>query len=111
MRFDDFVLRAIEQLSQAVASILKLARAGMVDDAARELEAAYGALLGENRVFLGMVDSATLAHLLGSPEKTRLLAELSAAEAELCERRGEHERSARLARRAIELRQAVDHTD
>ena len=103
MRFDDYLMRAIEQLVQAVARILKRVEAGEHDEAKAELSDAYDTLLGGDRVFLGMVDAATLANLLGSPAKTCLLAKLSLLEARLLEARGDPRGAASLRTRASEL--------
>jgi hypothetical protein len=111
VRFDDYVLRAIEQLSQAIASILCALKAGSVDEAEAQLASAYEALLASDQVFLGMVDSATLANLLGSPEKVRILAKLSLLEARAVEARGENPRAAQLRSRARELAQLAQRDD
>lgn len=103
MRFDDFVLRAIEQLSQAIAAILGALRRGDDASAEEQLESAYDALLASDRVFLDMVDDATLANVLGSPAKVRALAQLSVLDARLSERRGDMTRAARLRTRARTL--------
>lgn len=110
MRFDDYLLRAIEQLSLMIAAIVAKLRAGDVDDAERELAHAYDALLGGDRVFLDMVDAETLARVLGSPEKTRLLAQLSHLEAQACERKGDSLRAEGLRQRARDLL-AIAHRD
>jgi hypothetical protein len=111
VRFDDYLMRAIEQLTQAIAHILRLSKAGMNDEAESELSDAYGKLLGNDRVFLDMVDSNTLANLLGSPDKVRVLAKLSALDAQLAERRGDGTRSALLRARAEQLRAIAQRDD
>jgi hypothetical protein len=103
VRFDDFILRAIAQLAQAVARILKRVQAGEHVEARAELSEAYDALLGADRVFLGMVDAATLANLLGSPDKTCLLAKLSLLEARLAEAHGDAMQAEQLRARARTL--------
>ena len=103
MRFDDYLMRAIEQLAQAVARILRRLEAGEHEQAETELAQAYDTLLGGDRVFLGMVDAATLANLLGSAEKTCLLAKLSLIEARLLETRGDALGAAKLRTRASAL--------
>lgn len=111
MRFDDFLMRAIQQLTQAVARILRLTREGEVEEAQRELDGAYDQLLGPDRVFLDMVDGATLGNLLGTPEKARVLAKLSMLEAGLAARRGDAGRAARLRDRANTLRDHAHDED
>jgi hypothetical protein len=101
--FDDYLMRTIKQLSEAIASIVRKLRGGKLDDAQLELAQAYDALLEHNRSFLDMVDHATLATLLGSSEKVRLLAQLSSLDARLCEARGDVAGAARLRARASAL--------
>jgi hypothetical protein len=96
-------MRAVEQLSALIAAIVGKLKAGSVDEAEQDLSQAYDTLLGGDRVFLDMVDARTLANLLGSPEKTRLLAKLSQIEAKVSEHRGDLARSERLMQRAKEL--------
>lgn len=81
--FDDYVMRMVKQLSEAIASIVRKLRTGARDEAASELAAAYDGLLEHNRSFLDLVDAETLAHLLGSHEKVLLLAKLSWLDADL----------------------------
>jgi hypothetical protein len=81
--FDDYIMRMVKQLTEAIASIARKLRGKSLDEAATELAAAYDALLEHNRSFLDMVDTDTLAHLLGSTEKVQLLAQLSWLEANL----------------------------
>ena len=103
MRFDDSLMRAIEQLAQAVARIFKRVQSGEHAQAEAELSEAYDALLGADRVFLGMVDAVTLSNLLGSAEKTCLLAKLSLLEARVREARGEVQAATALRARARAL--------
>lgn len=101
--FDDYVMRMVKQLTEAIASIVRKLRGGSFDDAAVELAAAYDALLEHNRSFLELVDADTLAHLLGSSEKVLLLAKLSWLEANLAQARGDSAREATLRTRARKL--------
>lgn len=110
MRFDDYLLRTLEQFNKFVARIVKALRDDEEQVAESEIAGAYEALLGGDRVFLGMVDTATLANLLGSPDKVRVLARLSALEARLVEKQGDAVRSQRLLVRARELL-AIAHRD
>jgi hypothetical protein len=102
--FDDYLMRMIKQLSEAIASIVRKLRGGDTEDAARALHDAYDALLEHNRSFLDMVDANSLAILLGSPDKVRLLAQLSWLDAELARARGDTAAEARLRQRAEQLR-------
>lgn len=110
MRFDDYLLRTIEEFNKFVARIVKALREQEEQVAESEIAGAYEALLGGDRVFLGMVDAATLANLLGSADKVRVLARLSALEARLVASQGDAVRSERLLARAHELL-AIAHRD
>jgi hypothetical protein len=103
MKFDDYLLRAIEQFTQSIARIVRALRGDQEEDAEREIAGAYDSLLANDRVFLDMVDPATLANLLGSPAKVRVLAQLSALEAKLVLKRGDTTRAAALQKRATAL--------
>lgn len=106
--FDDYVMRMIKQLTEAIASIVRKLRGGDIDDAARELDQAYDDLLEHNRSFLDMVDTKTLATLLGSSEKVRLLSQLSSIEADIAETRGDTAATTRLRTRAAQLLKLAD---
>ena len=110
MKFDDYILRAIEQLSEAIASIVGALKRDKPREAEEQLQTAYDSLLAGDRVFLGMVDSATLANLLGSAPKVRALAQLSALEARIARQDGDAARAEQLAKRARELL-AIAHRD
>jgi len=103
VRFDDYLLRALEQFTQAIARIVRALRGQDEQLAESEIAGAYEALLGGDKVFLDMVDANTLANLLGSPDKVRVLAKLSALEGQLATQRGDTARATRLQRRAQEL--------
>ncbi|MDB4989507.1 MAG: hypothetical protein JWN04_4685 [Myxococcaceae bacterium] len=103
MKFDDYLLRAIEQFTQSIARIVRALRGEQDEEAEREIAGAYDALLASDRVFLEMVDPATLANLLGSPAKVRVLAKLSALESKLLQKRGDSARAAALQERAKTL--------
>lgn len=107
MRFDDYVMRNVRALADAIGKILGLVKAGQNLEAETQVRAAYDTLLGGDAVFLGMVDTATLANLLGTPEKTGMLAKLSLAEARLAEAQGDDARAERLRTRARELAEVV----
>ena len=116
MRFDDYLLRAIEQFTQSIARIVRALRGEQDEEAEREIAGAYDELLASNRVFLDMVDAGTLANLLGSPEKVRVLAQLSVLEAKLAGRRGDPGRARALRDRGVALlaiagREAPDEGD
>lgn len=108
--FDDYLMRMIKQITEAIASIVRKLRGGKLDDAEQELAEAYDGLLEHNRSFLDMVDASTLAMLLGSADKVRLLARLSWLDAQLAEARGDSDGGARLRARAEQLL-AIAHRD
>lgn len=103
MRFDDYLLRAIEQFTKSIARIVRALRGEEHEEAEREIAGAYDALLANDRVFLDMVDPGTLANLLGTPQKVRVLAQLSALEARLMHKRGDTSRARALEGRATAL--------
>lgn len=103
MKFDDYLLRAIEQFTKSIARIVRALRGEEHEEAEREIAGAYDALLANDRVFLDMVDPGTLANLLGSPNKVRVLAQLSALEGKLMQTRGEPARARVLEARALAL--------
>lgn len=111
MRLDDYLMRTIEQFGQLIAAMVGKLNDGSVDEAEQELTQAYDALLGGDRVFLEMVDAQTLAHLLGSPEKVRVLSRLSRVEARIRQHRGEPELAARLEARAQALSALAQRAD
>lgn len=111
MRLDDYLMRTIEQFGQMIAAMVGKLKAGSVDEAEQELAQAYDALLGGDRVFLDMVDAQTLAHLLGSPEKVRVLARLSRVEARIHGQRGDPGRVDRLEARAQALAALAQRAD
>ena len=103
MKFDDYLMRAIEQFTKSIARIVRALRGEEQEEAEREIAGAYDALLANDRVFLDMVDPGTLANLLGSPDKVRILAQLSALEGKLMHRRGDTSRARALEARATAL--------
>lgn len=70
----DYILRIIEQLTQAVAKILKLRQAGQHDVAAREAEGAAASICGIPLSLAGSVDAATLAGMVGDAARLAALA-------------------------------------
>jgi hypothetical protein len=111
VKFDDYLLRALDQFNKLIARIVKALRDDDQELSEREIAGAYEALLGGDRVFLGMVDPETLANLLGSPDKVRVLARLSALEARLATKRGDDARASSLQTRARALLAIAHRTD
>ena len=104
---DDYVLRAIRKLTQALAAMLGAAAAGKHDDAEEALEEGYQVALGPHRPMLDLLDGATLARLIEDRQRIQGLAELCEAEAALRTQQGHGELAALRARQAAALRAAL----
>lgn len=87
MQRDDYFERMVQQIAAAIARALGLAKAGQVDDAQRELDAAWSGVVGMRRADVMRLDATTLRALLGP--KAAAAASLLDAQAELNEARGE----------------------
>lgn len=68
------------------------------------IDDAYGQVLGHHREFLDVLDPPSLAHLLGSDDRVRALAKLTALD---LERTTDESIRARLRRRALGLLDAL----
>jgi hypothetical protein len=73
---EDYILRIIQQLVDAIARIAGFNRRGEHDKALAEAEQAWGKLLDAPRELIDAVDSATLASMLRDPEKMRIAVQL-----------------------------------
>ena len=102
---NDYLLRMIQQLSEALARIAGLRVAGQHERALDELGKLYEEL-GTPREVVDVVDTATLVRLCGHPEKVRALAKVIREEAKIFEALGDPRAAARL-RRADELEQSA----
>jgi hypothetical protein len=70
----DYLLRLVEQLTHALAKILKLRQAGQHEAAAREAEDAAASLCGMPLSLAGSVDAPQLARMVGDSAKLAALA-------------------------------------
>src|SRR5215831_11728258 len=77
----DYIMRMAERLAELAARILGLRSAGKLDEAKEEAEQAYGELLGLPPGLIDVVDVATLASLVGAPEKYPGVADVLEADA------------------------------
>ena len=100
---EDYILRIIQQLVDAIARIAGFNRRGEHDKALAEAEQAWGKLLDAPRELIDVVDSATLASMLRDPEKMRIAAQLLHEEGRALAGKGDPLHAALRYRRALEL--------
>lgn len=100
---EDFLLRMIRQFADALARIAGRRRAGEYDQAQREIDALREQLLAGPRELLDELDSASLAQLLGDPDKIRTAAMLAWEEGRLRAARADPPGAFARYRRAHEL--------
>jgi len=100
---DDYVMRQIQQAMEAVARAFGALAGARREEAFEELDQAYDALLEHNRGMMDVVDTATLARLVGSPERVRALAKVSKADGDLRAELGDEVAAARAQARALAL--------
>src|SRR5436190_13512878 len=72
---EDFLMRLIRQATEAIARMIRKRDDGEYDAAQRDADGAYD-LLGIPRELCDVVDTPTLAGLLGEAEKIRVAARL-----------------------------------
>lgn len=101
----DWLLRVVEQLSQAVARAIGALRSGQEQEALQELMAAEGSL----PLVPGLLDSLPAGELVKrlGPEGTRGVIALLEVKAELQRRRGRWPLAERADRRAAGLRRVL----
>jgi hypothetical protein len=100
---EDYILRIIQQLVDAIARIAGFNRRGEHDKALAEAEQAWGKLLDAPRELIDAVDSATLASMLRDPEKMRIAVQLLHEEGRALAGKGDPLHAALRYRRALEL--------
>jgi len=98
----DYLMRAIQQLAEALRQILKLRKLGLLQEALAEIFATNQSLVGLDAQLFDLLDSATLARQLGA-ERLEIAALLIAEEAEVRQALGDYPRSFALRRRALEF--------
>jgi hypothetical protein len=99
---NDYVMRIVKQVVEAIARMLQLSDGGDHERALREADDAWE-LLGVPRELVAAIDTSTLAGMLRRPEAMRLAAELSVNEARVLEAKGDPMNAFACYRRAIEL--------
>ncbi len=102
------IKRALERTAEAVAKALHHKREGELEEALAEINSAYDEVLRIDRRTFDVVDSHTLAGLVGSVEHMRSLAELSRVEGGLQEALERPKLAAARYRRALELMLEAD---
>ena len=107
---EDFIMRLIRQLVEALARIAGFRKRGEYDRALQEVEHAWEEL-GVPRELVLATDRETLVSLLREPAKQRVAAELLAEEAHVVQAKGDPLHAAALRRRAVELFAAARESD
>ena len=98
----DYLMRAIQQLAEALRQILKLQKLGLLQEALAEIFATNQSLVGLDAQLFDLLDSATLVRQLGA-ERLEIAALLITEEAEVRQALGDFPRSFVLRRRALEF--------
>jgi hypothetical protein len=99
---EDYLLRMIQQLADAVARMAARRTSGQLEQALREGEAAYD-LLGVPRELCDVLDSPALADRLRDPDKIRAMARLAWEEGRIWGAKGDPRAGLARMRRALEL--------
>jgi hypothetical protein len=86
---EDYIERMIEKLVAALAAILNAGQEKKWDEALDQLQQTSLSLFGLEYRMLVTIDAASVADLLGHPEKIKALAKLVGMEADLLEQRGD----------------------
>jgi hypothetical protein len=105
---EDFLLRVIQQMGQALARIREMLLGGTSSGAAVRVEiaATSAALLGRDSAMLERLDAESAVRLIASPARVALWVQLLDAEAESWDREGGSERASACRARAAALRHA-----
>jgi hypothetical protein len=98
MQRSDYIERLIEQIVAVIAAVTGLAGQKKFEEAERELDGAWTALLGFRRADAHRLDDATLKMMLGA--KASAAARLFEAEATVEEARGNASKADALRKRA-----------
>lgn len=104
----DLIKRFLERTAEAVTRALDHEKVGEFEEALAEINSAYDDLLRIDRRTFDVVDSHTLAGLIGPVEKIRSVAELSRIEGGVHEAAGRPKLAAARYRRALELMLEAD---
>jgi hypothetical protein len=100
---EDYIIRLIKQLADAIARIAGLRQRGDYVQAQHEVDHAWTDVLGVPRELVDATDPATLASLLREPDKMRVAAQLLAEEARVMTAKGDPLDASVLRARAREL--------
>jgi hypothetical protein len=73
---DDYVMRMVRQLTEALARLAGLRKAGLLDQAAEELDAAFASLAGIDPRLARDGDPALLLSLVQDPARREALSRL-----------------------------------
>lgn len=73
---EDFVMRMVRQLAAALARIAGLRRAGLLEEAAQELDAAFASLGGIDPLLVRDGDATFLLSLVQDPARREALSQL-----------------------------------
>jgi hypothetical protein len=73
---DDYLMRLVRQLADALARIAGLRKAGLLDQAAQELDAAFASLGGIDPLLARDGDAAFLLSLVQDPSRREALSRL-----------------------------------
>ena len=73
---EDFVMRMVRQLAAALARIAGLRRAGLLEEAAQELDAAFASLGGIDPLLVRDGDATFLLSLVQDPARREALSRL-----------------------------------
>ena len=103
---DDYLLRQVKQLADALARIAGLRLDGNLDAAIEDAERAWDEVIGRPRGLVDIVDTQTLVAMLREPARIRAAAQLLVEEGRAREAR-QDARAAVCFRTALELRHAA----
>jgi hypothetical protein len=101
---DDYLLRQVQLVIEAIANALTKASAGDLVRAKQDVAAASNQLLGGRAALLDRLDAATAAQLINDPDVIGGYAEVARAQAELAGLEGNAPRQEQLQRRSGVLR-------
>jgi hypothetical protein len=103
MQREDYIFRLIRQLAEALAKITGLRDQREYKRALAATEDAWEGLVGHPRSLVDVVDTPTLARLLGEPSKMRVAAKLLWEEGKTLAASGDPMHATICYRRAVEL--------
>jgi hypothetical protein len=99
---NDYIMRLIQQVAEAIARMLDAAERGEVESAKNEAKEAYH-LVGVPPELMSRMDSHALAQFCGRAFKIRLLSQIAWKEAEILRSAGDPMNALNLQIKAVEL--------